>query len=433
MTSLRNLILSVAASVCLSHTAAAEPLIVSGSTLTLQDCVSIALSNDPDIKSLRYTAQAEHDAMRQQLSSYLPGVSASASYLSNHAVQQNVNDAAASSFWTYDGKSAGLSLQQLIFDFGKTPAKIAAGQAGERSARFNVENQVVNVVNTVKQAYHGLVLSKLALELSDEIVRQYRLNLMYAKAHYQAKVRPKYDVTKAEADLSNSQLDRIKAANNLQLAKAYLNNSMNLVDAPDYEVQESTDFVVYPAVLDDVVAASYAQNPQLLSYVAQAEALLSELKASRRDLYPSLSGNAGYNFSGSRSPLSQGWNAGLTLSADVFTGLRKSAKVSEQENRFAALRYDIDSLKLQIYLTAKQAYLNLEKAHQSYITATDQVKQAMENLQIATLRYKTGLGSPMELSDATVMYNTAKLSLLQSLYDYRIARADLEKVMGSKQ
>ena len=412
---------------------AASAPIAAGTTLALKECIDIALSNDPDIKSLIRTARAQHYAARQQVSAYLPSIAVSAAYLSNHAVKQTVSDPAATSFVTYDGKSAGAALNQLIFDFGKTPANIAAANASTLAARYNTDNEAVSVVSEVKQAYHALVYAKLVLKLSDETVDQYRRNLSYAKAHFQANIRPKYDVTKAEADLSSAKLDRIKAANNVQLAKAYLDNAMNQPNAPDYGVQENTIFVPYPAELDKVVSVAYDNNPSLLSYLAQVHALEAQLRVARRDLYPALNASGGYNFGGSVSPISQGWNAGLNLSADIFTGLRKSSKISEQEHRLAALRFTVESVKLQIFLSAKQAFLNLNEAAQAKDTATDQVKQATENLEIANLRYKTGLGSPVEISDATVMYNTAKTSFLRSLYDYKTAQANLEKVMGSKQ
>ncbi|HOX24011.1 MAG TPA: TolC family protein, partial [Elusimicrobiales bacterium] len=159
---------------CAAVPAQAASPIKPGSILSLRECIEIALTSDPDIKVQVHNARAQNDVMRQTRAGYLPSLSLTGAYLSNHAVKQNLSDPAATSFVTYDGKSAGASLNQLVFDFGKTPASIAAAKALTLSARYNTESEAVAVVNMVKQAYHGLVLAKLALKLSEETVEQYR-------------------------------------------------------------------------------------------------------------------------------------------------------------------------------------------------------------------------------------------------------------------
>ena len=412
---------------------AQQDAIVAGSTLTVNQCISIALSNDPDIKAYDYTAQAQQAVLAQSKSAYYPTLNAEAGFNSNHADKLNALDPMASSIGNYDGKNAGLTLNQLVFDFGKTPAAVSANRANLRSAKFNVDDQIVSVVDEVKRAYNAVVFAKLALALSDEVVVQYRQSLTYAQAHYDSKIRPKYDVTKAEADLSSAQLDNIKARNNVLLAQAYLNNTMNLPEAPEFNVQASTEFVKYKIKFDDIISAAYANKPDLLSLIAQADAQEEQLKYSRRDQYPALNAVAGYNFIGSQSPISQGWNAGLNITADIFTGMRKVSKVDEMDKRLKAMRSKIDSLKLKIYLDAKDAFLNLAQYEQSNAAATDQVRQTTENLEISMLRYQTGLGSPVEISDAMVLYNNSKMELLQSLYQYQLAKAGIEKIMGNKQ
>lgn len=407
--------------------------IVAGSTLTLNQCVSIALGNDPDIKSYQYTANAQKAVLGQAKSSYYPSLNATAGYTSNHADKTNPADPYASTIGKYDSKSAGLALSQLVYDFGKTGGSVRAGKAQARAAEFDVDNARVEVAYTVKRAYHAFAFASLGLKLSDEVLAQYGKNVYFARAHYDAKISPKYDVTKAEADYSSAKLNNIKASNDVKLARVYLINSMNLTSAPEFNIEASTEFVKYSADLDEIVKAAYAAKPDLQSLIAQADALNGQISVARSGYFPTLSASAGYNFLGTRSPLSQGWNAGVSLSANLFSGMATREKVLEQESRLAALRAKVESAKLSIFLGAEQAYLNLLQYEQAVATASDQVRQATENLEIANIRYQTGLGSPMEISDATVMYNNASGSLLNSLYNYKLAESEIEKIKGSKQ
>ncbi|MFA5162837.1 MAG: TolC family protein [Elusimicrobiales bacterium] len=405
--------------------------IVAGSTVTLEQCVGIALGNDPDMQSLSYTEQAQRDVYAQTKSGYLPYLSAEAGFASNKSSQLNEADR-YTTIGDYDSKSAALSLKQLVFDFGKTPAAMRAASSGAESARQDIETQAIAVANQVKKSYYAVLFSVRGLALSDEILEQYRKNLSYANAHYEAKIKPRYDVTKAEADLSGQMLNNIQVRNNVLLAQAYLKNAMNLVDAPDFSISDNMDFVKYPVNLAEMLAKAYAQRPDLRSLEYQAKAAEQSLKSAAMDRLPALNGSAGYGFAGTQSPISRGWNAGLSLSADLFTGLRKSARVAELENRLAALRSRMDSLKLSMDLDVKTQYLALTRLEQAIATAKEQVRAATENLDIANVRYQTGLSAPVEISDATVTYNNAKMNLLQSLYDYKTAQADMERATGSR-
>lgn len=418
-------------SLCAFRAGAQE--IVAGSTLTLNQCISIALGNDPDIKASAFTANAQKAVLGQAKSAYYPTLNATAGYTSNHADKRNLTDTYASTIGNYDTKSAGLALNQIVYDFGKTGGSVKAGKAQARSAEFDVDNQRVETAHVIKQAYYAFAFATLGQALSDEVLAQYSKNVYFARAHFEAKISPKYDVTKAEADYSSAKLNNIKARNDVQLSRAYLINSMNLLTAPEFSIESSTEFVKYPVEMDEVVSAAYASKPDLLSAMAQVDALSAQVSAAKGGYFPTLSASAGYNFLGTRSPLSQGWNAGVSMSANIFSGFVTKEKVSEQENRLAAMRAKVESLKLSIYLDAKQAYLNLLKYEQAVATSIDQVQQATENLEIASLRYQTGLGSPMEISDATVLYNNSKGSLLNSLYNYKLAEAEIEKIKGSKQ
>ncbi len=98
------------------------------------------------------------------------------------------------------------------------------------------------------------------------------------------------------------------------------------------------------------------------------------------------------------------------------------------------MRFDakISAMKLQITLDVKQAWLALIKARQTIETTNVQIRQATENLEIANLRYDAGLATPLEVTDATVTYSQAKLANISALFDYKVARANMEKAMGSR-
>ena len=106
--------------------------------------------------------------------------------------------------------------------------------------------------------------------------------------------------------------------------------------------------------------------------------------------------------------------------------------MAEAKASLYVLRENEESLRKQIILDVRQAYLNLQAAEASISTADLAVKQAKENLDLANGRYSAGVGSPIEVSDAFATYVTAQASYTSALANYKISEANIEKAMGAR-
>jgi outer membrane protein len=92
----------------------------------------------------------------------------------------------------------------------------------------------------------------------------------------------------------------------------------------------------------------------------------------------------------------------------------------------------IATLKLSIQQDIKKALLDLRKARKTIASAEIQVKQATENLELANLRYRTGLGTPLDVMNAAVSYSNAKLTQIAAVYQHIVSKANIEKAMGNR-
>ncbi len=410
----------------------ADLTVVEGSTLTLSRCLDIALANAPDIKGAEFTVRAGRARLKEAQAGWYPSANINAGYTVNRAVHKNIADLFSSNIATYDARSAGLAVNQMLYDFGRTKAAAGISADSLGFAQRGKEHAVLSLVTNVKMNYYGLLGAQRLREVQKETVAQYNKQLLVAQSHFSAGTKPKYDVTKAEVDLSNARLQLIQAEHQVQLARAALNAAMNKISAPDYFIEDALDYVKLEIAFDDIVAAASGFNPEIKAQEEVIQAGQHKLILSRSNYYPVLKGFAGYDFFGSVSPLSEGWNAGLAVSMNLFNGFSDNNKLAEAENNLSADRMKLDNLKLLISLEARQSFLSLQNAEDSIESATLQVKQATENMEIATARYETGLGSPVEVADATVSYGKAKQALIQALYDYKGSQTDIEKIMGKK-
>jgi outer membrane protein TolC len=325
-----------------------------------------------------------------------------------------------------------VNLNQNIFDFGKTAAQVKVQRLTYDSSLSDLETVSEQIIFNVKQAYYGVLQAKRNRDVAADTVKQFQQHLDQAKGFYEVGTKPKFDVTKAEVDLSNANLNLIKAENAVRILVANLNNAMGVPDAPEYILENNLSFQKYDITFEDAMTKAYKNRPDLMSIIVKKQAAESSIKLAKKGYYPVLTGNAGYDYAGNEFPLEKGWNIGATFSFPIFSGFLTKYQVEEAKANLNVLTANEESLRQTVFLDIQQAYLNLKQAEDSIPTAELGVKQAEENFEIANGRYAAGVGNPIEVTDAEVSLLNAKLSYIQALYDYKIAQASIEKAMGMR-
>jgi outer membrane protein len=411
--------------------AAAEAPIKKGETLELERCIEIALKKHPGIQAAASTLKAGESRVGQAKSGYYPQVSGSASY-SRTDQATTAGRFSTSGGNVYDSYGSSVALSQNLFDFGKTSTQVKIQNLNLDASRSDFDTTNAQVIFGVKQSYYGLLLTKRNRDVAREVVGQYEQHLGQARGFFEVGLKPKFDVTKAEVDLSNAKLNLLKAENAFRLAQVTLNNAMGLPEAPDYEIQDSLAFQRVEVDLDQSMKKAYDRRPDLQSILAKKKSLDETITLQKKGYTPYVTGNAGYGWSGDSFPLDPGWSIGATLNIPLFSGFSTKYQVDEARANLDVLKANEETLRQGIYLEVKQAWLNLQEAADRIVTAEVIVRQAAENLELANGRYAAGVGSPIEVTDALVAESNAKTSFGAALYDYKMAQATLEKATGER-
>ena len=417
--------------------ARAEDLIQKGETLSLDRSIEIALKKHPNIFASAGAVDVNQARKRQAESQYYPQIDASAGYTrfqpSTISTGQTVVGVRrleeSNSFEQYN---TNLTARQTIFDFGRRSSNVNIQKLNIEASRADLANTEEQVILNVKQAYYNLLRAKRTRAVAEDTVKQFEQHLNQAKAFYEVGTKPKFDVTKAEVDLSNARLGMITAENGVRLAIVSLNNAMGVPDAPDYEIEDNLSFQKYEITADAAMELAYANRPELKSILAKKKAADEAVSLARSDYFPFLTGDAGWTWAGKAGDFAtgDGWNAGLTVSIPIFSGFLTKGQVSEAKANLMILTANEEGLRQNVLLEVQQSLLNLREAAERIVTAELTAQQALENFDIANGRYAAGVGNPIEVTDAEVTLANAKTSNIQALYDYKIARANLEKAMG---
>jgi len=424
-----SIVLPVIAVIVLSlPPARANEVIQKGQLLTLPKCIEIALEKHPSLISAKSTVNIYESRVGQARADYYPQLYWSSTYSRAYpkpSLYGRTHD-------SYNEYSTALSLSQNLVDFNKTRTQVEIQGMNVTASRSDLDYMTSQVILAVKQAYYGLLQADRARVVSAEAVDGFQKHLDQARAFFQTGVKPKFDVTKAEVDLSNARLNLLKAENNLKVARVNLNNIMGMPDAPEYAVKDDFTFVKEAVAFEEALQRAYNHRADLLSLSAKKTAAEKTIDLAKKGYYPVLTGNANYYYNGDEFPLNKNWTIGATLNFPLFTGLSTKYQVEEAKSALNVLNANEVALRQNIHLEVKQAYLALKEAEDRIDTLDLTVRQANENYDLANGRYASGVGSPIEVTDALLTVSNAKLAYIVALYDYKTAQGKIKKAMGMR-
>jgi outer membrane protein TolC len=424
----------LAAVSCAAAARAEMPATAPLPTKTLAQCIAIALEHHPTLKAATASVDAANEQIWVAAAPYLPSVGAS------YLVRRQQTSIIAQTGTSVQGKgtavelstfnSTGVSFSQILFDFGQTLASIRAAQANERSVEDNKTNTRDTVILGVQQSYFNVLATRRLLGVADDTVRQNSKQLEQAEGRHDVGVAPKFDVTTAEVNLANAQLNQVTARNNVAVARETLRNSLGINGPLDFDVVDTLENPRVPMGEDEALAIAYDHRPDLLSAHEQVVAQDEQVTSLERQYFPTVNSFGQYQWSGTSFPLQDTWNIGASVSLSILSGGLTRAQIGEGKANLYVLKYNEESLRQNIALQVRQAVLNVQQAVESIAVAAKGQQSARENMQIADGRYTTGVGNIIEVTTAQVQQTSAEANYVQALYSYQTSVAQLENAIG---
>lgn len=408
------------------------------STLTLQEAVATALAQHPTLRVGQATVEAAQQRVQQQIAGYLPRGGYTYSYTRKRqaitaavgGVQAGQPPRAAAQLFNFN--STNFSMSQMLFDFGRTLDSIRAAIASVEASTADLETTRQTVIFNTKQAYYSVLASQRLLQVADETVQQNQKHLEEAQARFAVGLAPRFDVTQAQVQLSNAELNQVTARNNVALARETLRTAMGVTGPFLFTLVDTLERGALTVNDEALVAQAYANRPELQSLQAQQRVTTDQVSALRKQYLPSVSGTAQYNWTGRQYPLQQGWFWGVTLTVPLFDDILTSAQVGEAQANLQGLQAQEENLRQQIALEVRQSFLTLRQAEESIRVSEQTSVQARENLDIAEGRYAAGVGNIIELTDAQVLLTSAQANNIQVLATYKTAVAQLERAINQR-
>jgi outer membrane protein len=402
-----------------------------GKLLTIDDAVRIGLENHPRIRSASERVSSQQAVLGQQMSAYYPTISMSNQYRTSQSSTNGGNDHAADSF------SSQASFNLTLYNFGKREGNVQAARETVDATKQDYETTNQDTILAIKQAYYVYLGSQALVNVRKDTVRNRDLLVRQARGFYEVGTRARIDVARAEANLYTAQADLIAAENAVKVAWVTLRNAMGSPRLPEQPVAEDSPETVFSMNLAGARNVAFDSRTELKSFDAQRRASDQLIAVARRGHLPDLIFDASYgrrHVSDQKGlntfPLQPTWSVQLSLNIPIFDGFRTTNRVEETLHNYYNVKAQEEDRRQQIALEVEQSYLRVVET-QERIKATDSAaKAAKENLDLAQGRYQVGVGSIIEVTDAETLYTDAQTTYIRTIYDYKIADAQLARAMG---
>ena len=408
-----------------------------GMVLSIADCVSAAFQNSPRIRRQEYNLDVAKGNVGIAKSQYFPVISAGAGFY-------NENNSDNTYYYSHyrEFPTIGVTVNKLIWNFGKTTAYIKMEEFYKIGAEYEFMDSLCSTLFDVKQKYYNFLKSKAMLEVAQNNVK---INENFVKL---AKSKSKTDQTTAELNLSNAKVKYIEAKNNCKNAKIDLNNSMYLDNQPNYDVKNTYTFAyendfaygeklgkskpfipeTFTFPVERAVQIAYDNSPDLNVLMSTKKAMEQSLLYIKKTYLPDLTADAGYGLNHTNQTNNNSFHVGVNLVSTVNPmELRHSIKGADAQVSLAD--NEILLFKKDLYFEVKRALNNVEKAQAQIPTARMETEQSLENLKLVEEQYKSDKLNYVALQNARKEYIQALTEYINSLYNYNLALIQVEMAM----
>ena len=398
------------------------------STINIDQCIEIALKNNPQIKIAESNLELSSSALKINRSSLFPQISLQSGWTNNGG---NFFVGPTARAANYQNFSYGVNAQMLIFDFGKTYSRISAYSSFENAAEKDFISAKQNLILDTYTAYFAYLAAQRIYRVSSEEVNQAKDHLIQAKAFYNVGRSPQFDVLKAQTDVQNANVNLLNAENNIRIARLQLENVLN-TKLGNLQLQDNLEIKRDSIDENTAISTAMDERPEILSSKYRVEANKSMVTSAWSANLPSINATGNYlwrSYTIDQKFLNS-WNVGVTFALPLFQGFAVDAGVEQAKANLNNSEAENNLTILSVKLDVQQQFSNLQLAQTKIAATKSLVNQSEETLKLAEGRYTQGVGSPLEITDARVTLFNAQASYIQTLYDYQVAYVRLQKAMG---
>ena len=387
--------------------------------------VDLALKNNRTAKQSMWAYEAAKSTVRATAASKNPSVGYS--YSATRA--RGATDASS----VTERGTNGFSLSVPVYT-PSVDAAIDGARYDREGAGASYEEALQTAKLTAISDYYTLIMYRNLVDVAQQSVRDYDGHVTNVQAQYNVGLVASSDVLAARTNLADAQTTLITRQNSADVAETDLNIVIGYPVSTSIETADKEmRYLPYNVTLEQAKAYALLHRATLVKSAMDVKSAEESVKQAKAGYLPTVSLTAGKNYASDdnyRGTSNNGWSVGANASLDIWDGgsTRNTIKVREAQLESAkeANLAAVDGVLHDV----QSAYLNLRAAEQTISSTKVAVEEGQESFRIASLRYRAGVGSNLDVLDAETSLTTARNNYVQALYNYNIYVATLEQAVG---
>ncbi len=420
--------------------------IIKAQSYTLNDCIQIALNGKKTVLSAGIDVNTAEKSLTSSYSGLLPSLQFSTNVAQNkfpnrQSVDFNFESLTFDTTFTssINNYSAGLSLNQMLYDGGRTINRVKQAKRNLSISKLNQRQIKTQVIQKVIQAYYDLLKAQKLSTVANKNLEMSNQQVDLVKKQFDIGLVKRTDLLKAQVAKGQAEVDAINKKINLENSRRILFNDMGLQDFGQNITAIDQDWIM-PKIPSstDVLKLLKSQNPTIL--ISENQISLSDLsyKLSKGLRLPLLNSTMNYSANGETSnqllnALDDDWLLGINLSISVpiYTGnnlsmQQQQAKLSIQRSEYSYITLLNDfRVQAEIIRETLNNYAEIIPLNQAIVNSAE------EDLKLVTERYSLGSATILEVLDAQVSLLRSNSNLINTVHDARIQEANLKATLGT--
>jgi len=416
-----------------------------GQDYTLNDCIKIALNQKKTILSASLDVASAEKSAKASLSGVLPVIQIISGASQNRFPERETISYDLSTFSgdtlvsnKYDNLSAGVSLNQMVYDGGRSRTLIKQARTNLDIAHLNKRLIKINVIQKVIQSYYNLLQAQKLYNVSEKNLEMSMDQVSFVEKQFELGVVKKTDLLKANVAYGQARVESLNKKVTYENSRRVLFNDMGLQDFGQKVTAMDKEWIT-PKIPSktEVLKSLKENNPSVAISKKQIKVQDLSIKLAKGLRMPFINSSVNYSANGENSEklissLRDDWSLGLNLSFSfpIYSGnsllmQQQQASINKQRSEYAYITL-LNDLRVQAELIREilTNYAEIIPINQEIVISAE------EDLKLVTERYSLGSATILEVLDAQVSLMRSKSSLINTIHDARIQEASLNALLG---
>ena len=403
-------------------------------TLTLGDVVDLALRNNPETQISWANARAAAAAYGGSKALYYPTINAEIGVTHLKSTPTFSNDSVLRPSLTQTNYGPTVSVSWLIADLGGRAGTIENARQALIAANWMHNATIQNVVLEVERAYFNYMANKGLVESERLSVKEAETSLASTQQRQHVGLATIADVLQAKTAFSQATLTLETTEGELQTTRGALAAAMGLPANAPYDIEAAPATNGGPATdsVDALIAQAVQSRPDLASAQAEYRAAISNVRAARGGLFPSIqaTGTGGRTYVQTLPGGASNYTLSVGLAIPMFSGFARQYAVKRAHAEADAALGRAASVKQQVQFQVFSSYYALQTAARRVNTADDLLESAQSSEDAALGRYRAGVGLFVDLLTAQSALASARAQQVQARWVWQTALAQLAHDTG---